>query len=384
MWRFSSPMIVGIAKLANETPRPGSYRSAASTSAVEATWTRSSSGSLVYPYRAARRLASGRCSAIRSSLSCDRPLGCTWTPLPSSDDSGPPRAGARVCLGVAAGGPPAGTTTEFQASARRLAAGRGAREVGRRHVLVAVVRHAFGEALGDDLEERQLQIVALRRLLHQAGVLGRESQPERWLEAAVDHRSRLQLEVGEVERTALDGLEEPGRVHPDPLREPDRLRRGLDYRDEPGVRDELEAGARAGLAEPKGLLADRLEDGIHPLASLVGARCQHHQLAPLRGLLGPEHGRVDQDGTALLGELRAPLDSLDPDRAHLDPRDAVGCAGQRAVVAVHRVDHGLTVDEHGQDRLGLRGRLGRGRDDGRPIPGQRLGLLRRPVPGAYF
>jgi hypothetical protein len=47
MCRRNSPAIVGTAKLVNGTPRSGSYLSAAITSPIEATWTRSSSGSLV-------------------------------------------------------------------------------------------------------------------------------------------------------------------------------------------------------------------------------------------------------------------------------------------------------------------------------------------------
>jgi serine/threonine-protein kinase RsbW len=70
-WRFSSPRIVGTAKVEKAVPRSGSKRSIALTRPTLATCTRSSKGSAPPEYRAANRLASG----MKRSTSSSRTVG---------------------------------------------------------------------------------------------------------------------------------------------------------------------------------------------------------------------------------------------------------------------------------------------------------------------
>ena len=107
---------------------------------------------------------------------------------------------------------------------------RGAGEIGRSHVLVTVLAGGLLELGADRLQHRQLQVVALHRLQHQPGVLGRELELERRLEAPLDHHPALHLGVGVVDRASRDRLQELRRVDVDALGEGDRLGKPLDQR----------------------------------------------------------------------------------------------------------------------------------------------------------
>src|SRR5689334_9602131 len=91
------------------------------------------------------------------------------------------------------------------ASTRRLA---DALQVGRGHVLLAVLRRGVLEALADRLEHRQVEAMTLDRFEDEPGVLRRQVELEGGLEALLDHHLALQLGVGVVDRAARDHLEE--------------------------------------------------------------------------------------------------------------------------------------------------------------------------------
>src|SRR5688500_8204779 len=67
-WRLSSPTTVCVAYVENSRPRSGSKRSTALTNPIDATWTRSSSGSPRLAKRRARYSASPRWASISSAL----------------------------------------------------------------------------------------------------------------------------------------------------------------------------------------------------------------------------------------------------------------------------------------------------------------------------
>ena len=90
-------------------------------------------------------------------------------------------------------------------------------------MLLGALRHPGA----DRLEHRQVEAATLGRIFNQRRVLGRQRQPERGLEIALDDRLALDPQVGEVERPAVQRLEEQRRIETQPLRQRDRLGAGL-------------------------------------------------------------------------------------------------------------------------------------------------------------
>jgi hypothetical protein len=127
------------------------------------------------------------------------------------------------------------------------------------------------ELPADCREQGELHPTAARRLLDEPRVLGGEPQAEARLEVAVDHRPALGAQVAHVERPVRDRIEQELGVEAERLGERDRLCHALDDRDDPRVRDQLEPGAGARLADPQRPRADRVEDRLCALAQLVRA-----------------------------------------------------------------------------------------------------------------
>ena len=222
-------------------------------------------------------------------------------------------------------------------------------------------------------------------VLDERGVLRGERQPERRLEAALDHRAALHLQVRQVERPALDGLEDERRVQAEALGEGERLRRTFQDRHEPGVDGDLQARALPRLADPHRALADGVEDRRQARRQLLGTRRENEERALLGGLLRAEHGRVDELQPVLLGELRAAPRALDADRAHLQPDGTVaGDAGERPVRPLHDVEYSIGVAEHREDHGCASDRLGRRVAQHDPVVLQRPRLGRGAVPGAHL
>ncbi len=196
-------------------------------------------------------------------------------------------------------------------------------------------------------------------------VLGGEREREARLVGALDHHRALHLRVRRAERSAVDDVQERGRVDAEALGQRDRLAEALDQRQQPGVEHELHARRGAGLvAERDGAGADRVEHGGAALARLGRPGGDHGQLALLGRRLGAEHRRVDDRHARLRGAGHQPLGGLDAHRAHLRP-DAP--AGERQV-ARHGLDR-RAVGEHRHHDVGaLDGRGGRVR---RPRPRRR-------------
>jgi hypothetical protein len=133
-----------------------------------------------------------------------------------------------------------------------------------------------------------------RRLLDQARVLSGEAEAERGLEVAVGDGLALDPQVGQVERTALDRLQQRGRVQSQPLGQSEALGAGLGHGQHPGVSDQFQPTAVAGLADPDGARPDGVEHGLDLVPQASGAGGQDDELALLRGLLGADHRGVDE------------------------------------------------------------------------------------------
>ena len=90
---------------------------------------------------------------------------------------------------------------------------------------------------------------------------------------------------------------------------------------EPGVVHDLEPRAGPDRACPDRSLAERVEQGSHTRACILGARREDGELAMLGRLLTPRHRRVDERdvGPLLRHKARDALDPGNADRAHLNP-----------------------------------------------------------------
>ena len=108
--------------------------------------------------------------------------------------------------------------------------------------------------------DRQVGAVALGRLGHQARVLGRQRQRERGGEVLVEHELGLHAEVGQVQRAALERLEDPRRLESQRLGEGDRLGGALRHDQDPQVDRELQARRGARRPEAHRPLPDRVEE----------------------------------------------------------------------------------------------------------------------------
>src|SRR6185437_3034089 len=119
---------------------------------------------------------------------------------------------------------------------------RRAQQVRRAEVFIAVLLGGLGEAPCDRLDERQVEVALFRGAARQAGVLGRQREPEVRREVAPGHLLALDPQVRQVEGAAVDRLEEQAGIQVEALGEGDGLSGGLDHRQHPAVGDQLEPG----------------------------------------------------------------------------------------------------------------------------------------------
>src|SRR5215211_2477967 len=129
-----------------------------------------------------------------------------------------------------------------------------------RHVLVTVARlYRLVEAGCDGLGDPQAQVVGPCGVEDQGSVFAGQVGREAGREIFLDHHRAFHLGVGEPERSALDGLEEPGGVHAGRLRESHGLGQHTEQAYDPVVDHELEAAPLTGLAEPHAVFGQRRE-----------------------------------------------------------------------------------------------------------------------------
>ena len=179
---------------------------------------------------------------------------------------------------------------------------------------------AGAQAVRDALHDRQLEAGLRSGGEHEVGILAGQGKAEGDVgEGALHHRRALQLGVAEVERAALDGVEEDLGIDAQRLAEPERLGEHTDDPDHPAVDRDLGGRRGAGLAQPQGARTDGLEHRIDRRTGGLRAGSEDHEVPLFGRRAGPEHGRVDVGHIAIVGQLGTAFGALHADRAHLNP-----------------------------------------------------------------
>jgi len=97
----------------------------------------------------------------------------------------------------------------------------------------------------------------------------------------------------------------------------------------------------------------RRAHGLEPVARVVRARREHHQLAVLGRCPCAQHRAVDEDQAELPGDLDGALHAVHADRGALQPERA-----RRGIGLPDDLDRRVGVEHHGEDDAGAGGRLG--------------------------